>query len=834
MRWVKRILAFLLIVLLAATAFGIYTVRRSFPQVSGEIEAAGLESSVEVIRDELGVPHIYASSTHDLFFAQGVTHAQDRFWQMDFWRHIGAGRLSEMFGESQVETDMFLRSLGFTALAEQEWEQMGSPAREVLQAYADGVNAFITDRAPSDISLEYAIMPLQNSGYEIEPWTPVNTLTWAKVMSWDLSGNMGDEIARARLGQVLPLERVEQLYPEFPADKPAIVERSATSEAGSATASLPAEAIDALIRAETAADDLWAMTGGGFEGIGSNNWVVSGDLTETGMPLLANDTHLAIQMPSIWYENGLHCTEDSDDCPFQVVGFTFAGTPGVVIGHNEHHAWGVTTQAVDTQDLYVERVNPANPDQYEVEGEWVDFTTRSEVIAVAGGDDVEYDVRSTRHGPVISETYLPDDQFDGSETVDTPADYVVALTWQTLQPSTLVEAIIGMNTAQSYDEFREAVSKWDIAAQNIVYADIEGNIAYHSTGEIPIRSQGDGRYPVPGWDSSHEWIGLIPFDDLPTLFNPPEGFIETANQPVLRPGSEPLIGIDGAYGYRGGRIAEMLQTSDSHTVSSMQAIQMDVWDGGATHLVPHLLDLDTSNPDIAWMQTELEGWSTGSSAYLAEGRSRGAAIYQAVWRHVLARTFQDDLPEDYWPSGGSRWFEVVRHLLETPDDPYWDDVNTGSVESRDDILAAAMGDAYAELTELVGDDTANWTWGALHAAEFENQTFGQSGIGPIEWLFNRGAPPRVGGSSSVVNAVGWDTDVSYVVDWLPSERMVVDLADFDASTFVHTTGQSGHAFADNYDTMIEMWVDGDHGPMPWTREAVESYEEHRLVLVPTD
>ncbi|HXV72071.1 MAG TPA: penicillin acylase family protein [Acidimicrobiia bacterium] len=834
MRWVKRIGLFILVLVLGAVAFAIYTVRNSFPQVEGTIQVDGLVDEVEVLRDDLGVPHIYAANSHDLFFAQGFTHAQDRFYQMDFWRHIGAGRLSEMFGSSQVETDMFLRSLGWETLAEEEWASMQSPSRDILQSYADGVNAYLDTHSGSELSLEYAILPLQNPEYEINPWSPVNTLTWAKVMSWDLSSNMSEEISRAVLGKTLPLDQVEQLYPAFPEDHPVVVEDATSATEQRETVSIPDEALTDLVSAGSAADRLWELTGGGFEGIGSNNWVLSGELTESGMPLLANDTHLANQMPSIWYANGLHCTEDSQDCPHQLVGFSFAGTPGVVIGHNGHHAWGVTTEAADTQDLFVERVNPEDPGQYEVDGSWVGFDLREETIEVGGGDDVTYEVRSTRHGPVISETYFDDGVFDGSTTVETPDDYVVALGWQSLETSTLVDAIIGINLATSYEEFREAVGLWDIAAQNVVYADVEGNIAYHSTGEIPVRATGDGRYPVPGWTLEYDWEGTVPFDQMPAMLNPPAGYIESANQPVHRPGSTPLIGIDGAHGYRARRIGQMIEESDAHNVETMQTMQFDARDGGAEWLVPYLLEVDaTGDEELADTRLRLEGWSGGGSAFQNEARSTGAAIYQVIWRQTLALTFHDDLPEDEWPQGGSRWFEVVRGLLEEPEDPFWDDSRTVEVETRDDILRRAMRLGRRELAGLLGDDPQNWSWGALHIARFENQTLGQSGIGPIEWLFNRTAPARVGGTESVVNAVGWNPIESYEVNWVPAQRMIVDLGDLDASTFIHTTGQSGHAFAANYQSMLEMWTDGEQGPMPFSRGAVEDITVDTVILAPT-
>ena len=836
MRFLKWLLVALVVLALVVGVYGFWTVRRSFPTVQGDLQVDGLDAPVDVIRDDWGIPHIYASTPHDLFFAQGYTHAQERFWQMDFWRHIGAARLSEMFGEGQVETDEFLRSLGFVELAERELEMMPDEAREVLEWYTEGVNAYLADHDGARVSLEYAVLPLQNSGYEIEPWTPVNILTWAKMMAWDLGGNMGSEINRAILSADLPVERVEELYPPYPDRHPVIVPADQVSVAVRTAGAVPNEALAALNAAGVAADRVWSMTGGGFEGIGSNNWILGGSLTESGKPILANDPHLAIQMPSIWFANGLHCVETSVECPYQLVGFSFAGTPGVVLGHNDRIAWGVTNEsAADTQDLFIERINPDNPDQYEVDGEWVDFEIRNEVIEVAGGEDVEVEVKISRHGPVISGTYLEDDELDEANAIDLPEEYVVALAWQALQPSTLVEAILELNRAGDYDEFREAVSKWDIAPQNIVYADVDGNIAYQSTGEIPIRADGDGRYPVPGWTSQYEWIGLVPFEDLPRLLNPPRDYIASANQQVVRPGSDPYFGADASYGYRANRIEEMIKKERIHTVASVQQMQMDSRDGGADAVVPALLAVpDADDQRVRTIQSWLRAWQGGSEEYQSTAQSTSAAVYQATWRHLLANTFHDDLPEDRLPAGGSLWFEVVRNLIQDPDSMWWDNTATDGRETLEDILFVSMTDAHDELVELLGDDPNGWEWGKLHIAHFENQTFGQSGIGPVEWLFNRTAPDKVGGGASLVNAVGWSADESYQVDWVPSMRMVVDLDDFSNSSYIHTTGNSGHAFHRFYDNMIEAWTEGVQAPMYWGLEETALGATATLRLIPSN
>lgn len=832
MRWLKRLLILLLVVIVGLGVLGFLTVRASFPQLNGDLEVTGLDNDVRVIRDEYGIPHIYAATTSDLFKAQGYIEAQDRFFQMDFWRHIGSARLSEMFGDSQVDTDKFLRAFDFAGTAEIELGMMSEQARNILEWYSDGVNAYLADHQGSSLSLEYAILPLSAPGYEPEPWTPVHTLTWAKVMSWDLSGNFSDEISRSVLAETLTVDQVEQLFPPYPDDHPVIIpEELRASSESPWTVGVPEGAMAALHSADGGRRLVNALTGGGFEGIGSNNWVISGAHTASGMPILANDPHLANQIPSIWYEIGLHCNTVGPDCPFDVVGFSFAGTPGVVIGHNSAIAWGVTTEAADTQDLFIEKINPDNPNQYEVDSEWVDMDVRSETINISGGVSQTYDVYTTRHGPIISGLHGGADELIDPET-DFSDGYAVALAWKSLEPSTLVESIIAINLATNWEEFRAAASKWDVAAQNLVYADIGGNIGYQATGEIPVRPNSDGLRPLSGWDSSNDWIGTVPFEEMPFLFNPERGYIATANQPILVAGSLPFIGRDGAYGYRAARIEELIEDSQQHDVDSVQRMQMDNRDGGAPNIVPTLITVPTRQPAVLEIQNLLEGWSPGNSGFQSDTDSPGAAAYQATWRHLLDLVFSDDLPEDQRPQGGSRWFEIVSGLVTTPDDPFWDNQNTPDVESANEIMEAAMAAAHDEMTELIGSDSEDWRWGDLHLASFENQTLGQSGIAPVEWLFNRSAPKRVAGSDSIINSVGWNVTIGYEVDWVPSMRMVVDLGDLARSTSIHTTGQSGHAFQGNYADMIEMWTDGEQHSMLWNRSQVDEAAANTLLLKP--
>ncbi|HEX7541041.1 MAG TPA: penicillin acylase family protein, partial [Anaerolineales bacterium] len=692
----------------------------------------------------------------------------------------------------------------------------------------EGVNAYLADHQGTAISLEYGILKILTPGYKPEPWTPVNTLTWAKAMAWDLGGNMDSEIERAILLKTLTPEQVAELFPAYPADHPVIV-----PEMGQAAASMPAGIsipnLDwASVQARFSALD--ALLGPSGAGIGSNSWAVSGSLTATGMPLLANDPHLGIQMPSIWYQIGLHCRPLSAACPYEVAGFSFAGVPGVVIGHNQNIAWGFTNTGPDVMDLNIEKINPANPNQYEYNGQWVDMTLRTETIAVGGGKPVILTVRSTRHGPIISDVYGKLADFNTKAGVTLPENYAISLRWTALEPSTIFQAIWGFDKAANWDEFRQAASKFNVPAQNLLYADVQGNIGYQMPGNIPIRKNGDGTLPVPGWTDEYEWTGYIPFEQLPNVFNPSKGYIVTANNAVVGAGYPYLITTDWDYGFRAQRIVDMIENAPGPIdIASIQKMQGDSYDSNAATLVPILaqLDLQAGTPNQAVALDLLKNWDTQ-----ARMDSAPAAVFEVFWKNLLADTFNDDLPKDYWPEGGSRWVEVMRNLVKQPDSFWWDDkATTDKIERRDDIIVRAFSEAVAEVEQLQGKDSAKWNWGDLHTATFANQTLGKSGIAPIEALFNRG-PFRTNGSDAIVNATGWNATLGYTVDWLPSMRMIVDLGNLNNSVTVHTTGESGHAYNPHYIDMADLWRNIQYYPMLWDEQAVTAAAEAHLQILP--
>lgn len=803
-KWFLIILGVLVVVALAVGLYIGWQIRRPWPQADGELEVAGLRAPVDVIRDNMGVAHIYAQDGHDLFFAQGFVTAQDRFWQMEFWRRIGAGRLSEILGESALSNDRFIRTIGWRLSAERDLELVDADARAALEAYSDGVNAYLSQNR-GKLGFEFAVLGLNGVRYDPEPWSPVDTLTWAKVMAWDLGGNMDSELQRARLSAVLPPDLWEDYDLPYPDGWPVIVPTEVRWQP---------EDGDALAELSNLVAQVAALGDG--PGLGSNNWVVSGDKTTTGMPILANDPHLGIQMPSIWYEIGLHC---EGDCSYDVVGYSFAGMPGVIIGHNASIAWGVTNVGPDVQDLFVEKINPENPDEYEYEGDWVEMEIRYETIQVAGQDEpVVIKVRSTRHGPIINDVvHGPDDDWAyGWQPL--------ALRWTALDPCRLANSVLAINRAQNWTEFRDALRQWDAPSQNFVYADVDGNIGYQMPGQIPIRADGDGLVPVPGWTGGYEWEGTIPFEKLPSRFNPEEGFIVTANHAVVDADYPYFISSEWDFGYRAQRITDLLQAAETLSVEDMGRIQMDSYSYSAGEVLGALLKLDPADEDSQEALGILEGWDLQMRR-----DSNPAAIYASFWVQLMENLFADELGSR--PGGGTREMVAVRYLLEEPTNPWWDDRDTPEkVEARDEVLLASLADGIAWMKDACGR-LNRCTWGEMHTATFENQSLGQSGISLIEWFFNRGPVP-VDGGTGIVNATSWSVNNPAVVNSVPSMRQVIDLSNLQNSVAVHTTGQSGHPFHRHYDDMIPLWQDGQYHTMHWERASLEGDAEGTLRLIP--
>ncbi|MFL6288387.1 MAG: penicillin acylase family protein [Actinomycetes bacterium] len=840
-----------LLAIVATVAAG-WLVQRSFPQTTGEVSLPGLDGPVEVLRDDLGVPTIEATTSHDLFYAQGYVHAQDRFWEMDVRRHITSGRLSEMFGESQVDTDKFVRTLGWRTVAEKELEILSPETMDALQAYADGVNAYLAGRSPTEVSLEYAALAVSARDYQIEPWTPADSVSWLKAMAWDLRSNLEDETARALLSPKVG-GRLSDLYPPYPYDKhDPILPRGAVVDGqwdpnAAMVSPLPnpgglqgeqgaAPVIPDLLHGATnGAEQLDRWLGAYGPGVGSNSFAVTGARTASGGALLANDPHLAPSLPGIWYQMNLQCNHLDVRCPYNVGGFTFSGVPGVIIGHNDHIAWGFTNNGADVTDLAYEAING---NRYVRDGQFRSLKTHTETIEVAGGDPVDVTVRSTQWGPLLSDVgdlqkQMIEDAFDITSLPGQADEVAVALRWTALQPDRTADAILELNRASNFDQFRSAAVSFAVPSQNMIYADVDGHIGYQMPGKIPSRPPGnDGTMPVDGWNSSNDWLSYIPFSQLPWEFDPPEQYIVTANQAVVDAYPRVLT-EDWGYGYRSQRLVDLIKASPPLTPESAAQLMTDTRNDFASVLIGELFDLDDFNearlsPDTVRAREMLSNWD-----YHQDVDSPAAAYYNAVWKNVLRLTFEDELTGDLRPDGSDRWFQVMTRLFYDPLGDWWDDQRTDVVELRDQMLAQAMNDATDELTDRLGDDQSAWRWGDLHQLELRNPTLGESGIAPLEAIFNRG-PFETAGGEGIVDATGWTAYRGYDVNWVPSMRMVVDLTDVDASRWVQLTGESGHVFSPHYTDQFAAWAAGDTYEWQFSADAVSATAEDTLSLRPAD
>ncbi|MGA5416456.1 penicillin acylase family protein [Streptomyces pseudogriseolus] len=898
----------LVLALIGGVAYGAYwsvsTVRASFPQTKGSITLEGLSGPVDVRRDGYGIPQIYASSDEDLFMAQGYVQAQDRFYEMDVRRHMTSGRLSEMFGAGQVDNDAFLRTLGWDRIAKQEYEEKLSPAtKKYLQAYAKGVNAYLEGKEGKDISLEYAALSFEND-YKPGAWTPVDSVAWLKAMAWDLRGNMQDEIDRALLTSRLGPKQIADLYPSYPYDrnKPVVQEggydeNSGTFEAeggsgdgegdgdgsgdgagselgGGTGAGAEGDAAgfeSQLTGLQRVLEDLPTAVGVNGDGIGSNSWVVSGEHTVSGKPLLANDPHLSASLPSVWYQMGLHCRSVSDACRYDVTGYTFAGMPGVIIGHNQDIAWGLTNSGVDVTDLYLEKITG---DGYQYGDKVVPFKTREETIKVAGGASRKIVIRETDNGPLLSDRSDDLVKTGKKAAVDSAAPdrgdgYAVALRWTALDPGRTMDAVFAINRAKDWDDFREASELFEVPSQNLVYADTDGHIGYTLPGKIPTRAEKhDGSVPAPGWDPDYEWTGWVDQDELPYEFDPERGYIVTANQAVVDEDYPYTLTTDWGYGARSQRINDLIQSKikDGGKISTddMRQMQLDNSSAVAKLLVPELLKIDVGDAHVREAQKLLEGWD-----YTQDADSAAAAYFNAVWRNILKLSFGHKLPKEVrvkgqclWvepanttgpadeagkvrecgqrsasqaqPDGGDRWFEVVRRLMADEDSEWWTTPKRGTrpaAENRDQLFKRALIDARWELTAKLGKDIDTWSWGRLHRLFLDNQTLGTDGPGFVKFVLNRG-PWKLGGGEATVNATGWNAAGGYGVVWVPSMRMVVNLDDLDKSRWINLTGASGHAYNAHYVDQTEKWAEGELLEWAYSEKAVEDSTTDTLVLKP--
>jgi penicillin G amidase len=765
----------------------------SLPAIDGEVNARGLGASVEVLRDKEGIPHIFAKSERDGWFAMGYVHAQDRLWQMDFQRRVAQGRLSELrfVGERTYDTDRFLRTLGLARVADRNFAHADADTRANLEAYSAGVNAYIESGAT--LPIEFHIF-----GVEPEPWKPADTLAWLGVMALDLSGNFRAELTRLRFAAKIGRERVNEIIPPYPGD-PAVP--------------LP-DFRQLYAELDPMAREMLAVTPNHEQSVGSNNWVVDGTRSETGKPLLANDPHLGLQAPALWYL--VHLSTPSGN----VVGATMPGVPFVVLGRNDNLAWGFTTTTSDTQDLFVERVAPGDTGSYVTPKGTAKFETRVEVIRV-GSEERRIVVRSTRHGPVISDVMKTAAQV-------APKGHVLALAWPALsEDNGVARAGFALNRARNRGELLAALKDFDAPQQNVVYADREGHIGFIAPALVPIRradNEAMGRVPVPGWDAKYDWQGFIPYDKLPAIQDPPSHHIVTANNKITPPGYKPFISVDWFPPYRADRIEAMLAEKPKHTLDSFARMQADVQSPVAHALLPAALAAKPATDAGREAQAMLKGWNGAMTA------EEGAPLVFAAWYRELTRlVYADELGELFKDS----WEQRLQFMISVMKgdrglDRWCDDVTTPARETCAQRAALAFDRAAEDLGKRYGA-ASGWRWGLAHAAAGDHRPLGRFPV--IGSLFD--VDPETPGDSFTVDVGHYfigDEERPFANRHAASLRALYDLADLDRSRFMQSTGQSGNVFSPWYSNFAQRWARVEYVTIPTRRDAIAP--EHRLVLNP--
>lgn len=781
----------------------------SQPRIDGVLKLEGPSAAIDIVRDAEGIPHIYAKSTGDAYFALGFVHAQDRLWQLELNRRIPAGRMAEILGPNAVDTDRFLRTLGVRRNAAAILANLAPATRAALDSYANGINAYLAQRSgplPPEFLLTGTPAPAA--------WTAADSIGWQTMMAWDLGANWTQELLRMRLSQRLTLEQINQFLAPYPGD-PVVPTRDFTKLYRELAGTTQQLAAVAKIAPPSYID-----------GMGSNNWVVSGALSKSGKPLLANDPHLGLSAPALWYFAHLSAPG------LNVIGATLPGVPSVVLGRNDRIAWGFTNTGPDVQDLYIEHINPANPKQYQTPDGWADFVTRSETIKVKGQADVIMEVRDTRHGPVITGA-LP---IIDKARLDAK-NYVIAFAWTALRPDDLtLQAGMKFNSARNWQEFLDGAKDFGSPQQNIVYADVDGNIGYVAPARIPIRKPENdlkGLAPAPGWDARYDWTGFIPFDQLPQRYNPASQRIISANEKIVGNDYPYFLTSEWVLPYRAKRIAELIEAKPKHDIGSFGEIQKDHVSLAAQELLPILRQVQARSERGKAAVAALRKWTGSMDIDRSEPLIYNAWMREAS-RQIFADELGDALMKDNWEQRNMH-LSMVNVLKNLDGQQSWcnDTSNPAAVrlQSCAEVLVTSLESALSDLEKRYGSDMSQWRWGEAHFARSEHRPLGK--VAPLAKLFDIRVPTP--GDTFTIN-VGRhnlrDESDPFVNRHAASLRALYDLSNLENSRFIHSTGQSGNVLSDYYRNYSQRWSEVAYLPMQTKRDTVEKNKIGVLTLSP--
>jgi penicillin amidase len=798
----------------AAGAGAVYLyLRQSLPVVDGETKVAGISGPVDIVRDADAIPHVIATTKLDGLYGLGYVHAQDRLWQMEFQRRVGHGRLSEIFGPATIPQDRFLRTVGFGRAARSAWSRLSADARQQVDAYVAGINAFITAHGGRRLPPEFTLLR-----FEPEPFSGADVLVWVKMMAWDLSANYSLELMRHDMQARVGAQKLAELLPPYGSDWPSIVSGAgrtwpprAPAEGHSGTAPNGIGLAPAMVRAlsdgnATVRDFLLGSTS---EALGSNSWVVDGMLTASGKPMLANDPHLGTNIPSLWYLAHVSAGD------FDVIGATLPGAPAFAIGRNRFIAWGETNVAADVEDLFLERLD-ATGTTAEFRGAQEPMRGIRETIAVKGGEPVTITVRVTRHGPLVSDAINANNAASKTAAASAPVP-PLAFKWTALDDEdTTIEAFFKLNEARDWSAFTAALRHFVVPSQNFVYADVEGHIGYYAPGRIPVRASGDGAKPATGWTGDSEWIGFVPFDELPHAFDPPQHFIVTANHRPMPADYAHFIGAEWPDPYRAERITKLLSQRTNLTPDDFKNIQADTLSLHAQHVLPLLLEHVRANSTEEQQAIDvLRQWDfEGTAASAAE------AIFQAWFLQLMPAIAGDELGPEVSARYRGRFSYITRFVtgvLRKGSSPWCDDVTTQATESCSESVSRAFRAALADLNQRMGTGMNTWRWDRIHRAVFPHQ--GLDSVDVLRRILSRSVPSS--GDWSTVNVGPVAADSPYDQISIPGYRQIIDLSPANDSRFADAVGQSGHFLSRHYDDFLPDWRAVRHKKMRMSRAEID-------------
>lgn len=793
------LLATFIFLLIVALSLAYYLVTKSFPETSGTVSAKGLGAKVQIYRDDFGVPHIFAESDRDGYFAVGYVHAQERLWQMELIRRAGMGRLSEILGESALPVDKLFRTLGLARLAARNAELLDPEVRNALQAYADGVNAFI-DSHHGEMPVEFDML-----GIEPEPWKIEHSLVVVRLMAWELNTSRWTDILMGVLVHRFGEEKARELFPNWPSGAPFILPREGK---GKAIAEVPLQ----LMKADAAYRRLL-----GIQDIssGSNAWAIAGSRTMSGKPIVANDPHLVLMVPARWYELHLH-TPDID-----AAGATIAGVPFIVIGRNERIAWGVTSAMMDDADYYVEDVDSVQyPTKFRFANEWRPIARYVDTIVVKDSLPVVYTTYWTQHGPIVNRL----------EAAAQFSPYLISMRWTGEEPSDEARTFYRIDRARNWEDFKDALRSFGAPAQNFVYGDVDGNIGYYTGGKLPVRSVKSAMVPFAGSSGEFEWKGFVPFDKMPQRFNPAEGFVATANNKIIDDSYPYYISDNWEPPWRATRINEVLRSQDKFSIEDVQRLQLDLLSVQARDLVPIILkaydSVEVKNEDVKTALTYFRTWN-----FQMTKNDVATTLFEDFFVKTIHNTLEDELGSQIlglYDTLGSVPMTVMTGLLQQDSSSWFDNVTTPQVETKNDIIRQSLEQAVDDLKGMLGGKLKEWQWGRLHKIEFRH-VFGANSL--LKPIFDIG-PYAVGGSHATIWKGDFSLNAPYANTVGPSTRQIFDLSDMNNTRAVTPPGQSGQVFNRHYDDQVQLWLLGEYRRMPMDRAIIERSCKDELILEP--